>query len=181
MKNKMRAFSTRSALVAAAAGVLVVGCGAGAFAAASPALLAPKGLSAASAGVKTTPMPDPQYKKNAAGQTYGSAADSNAPENEPDLIAVVTTNNLTTKQVSRMSVAAAAATDTGGGQQGYVKKDELAEADGSNVSNPEEAAKWMAGGAKEDHLVPVYASDGMTQIGTFVIYGSDSTGEATGN
>lgn len=178
MKNTgMKRLGLRSGLVFAAAGVLVVGCGAGAFAAAAPALLAPHGLTAAS-GQKTVPMGSPHYKTNAKGLTYGSSKQSDSPAHEPDLIGVVTTNNLTKTQVSRMAVSAVAASDTGGGEAGYVYKSDLAAADGSNIANPTEAAAWMAKGAKEDHTVPVYDNDGVTQIGTFVVYGSDSTGTA---
>jgi len=173
--NGIKHLSARTGLVVAAAGILVVGCGAGAFAAAAPALFAPAGLSA-DPGVATVPIPKPTYEVNANGLTYGSVKTSDSPANEPDLIAVVTTNDLTTADVSRLSEAAAAKIETGGGTPGYVLKKDLAEADGSNVKNPAEAVKWMEGGAKIDHVVPVYKSDGVTQIGQFVVYGSDSTG-----
>jgi len=73
-----------------------------------------------------------------------------------------------------MSPAAVAARSSGGGKHGYVRKDELAAADGSNVTTPEEAVEWMQTGAKTDHVVTVYESDGVTPIGAFIVYGTDS-------
>ncbi|MDM4762784.1 hypothetical protein QT381_07165 [Galbitalea sp. SE-J8] len=143
-----RTASTRVGIAIAGVGVLVIAGAAGAFATVGPTLLAPAGVSAAP-GVDTSPMPNPQYAVNANGQSYGSAADANSPDTEPDLIGVVADN----------------------GKTGYVLKTELAEADGSNITSPEEAVKWENGGAKVNHTVDVYESDGTTVIGTFTVYG----------
>lgn len=85
------------------------------------------------------------YPVNENGDTFGSAAAVSDPSNEPDLIRVLATN----------------------GKEGYAKKADL---DAGAASNPEEAREQAANAATaEDRSVPVYANDGETVIGEFVI------------
>jgi hypothetical protein len=84
---------------------------------------------------------------NAGGQTYGSSALAVTPEDEPDLIKALATN----------------------GQTGYISRAEMQAIDGSQVKTPEEALAWQAAHADETHVLPVYAVDGVTVIGEFVI------------
>ena len=85
-----------------------------------------------------------QWGTNETGETFGVGKDGASPE----LLAVYATN----------------------GKQGYVRVSELAKIDGSSVRNPAEATEWMeshpAGTRAE---VPVYESDGATEIGVFSI------------
>ncbi|WP_163542976.1 hypothetical protein [Occultella kanbiaonis] len=83
---------------------------------------------------------------NANGQTYGATGTS---QGEPDLIAVWATNGLF----------------------GYVDRDMLDEASGAHVTDPEEALAWQEQHAGEVRLLPVYESDGTTQVGEFSIGG----------
>jgi hypothetical protein len=85
-----------------------------------------------------------EWPKNARGQTYGSAADAKSPQDEPDLIRATATNGLT----------------------GYVLKTDL---DGPEPRTPEGALSQQAAQAGKDQVIPVYESDGITQIGVFVV------------
>lgn len=84
---------------------------------------------------------------NANGQTYGIE------DAGPDLVAVYATNGL----------------------QGYVFAAELAEADGTaamgGFSSPEEALAWQEERGNEPVSIPVYLSDGQTQVGEFIVGG----------
>ncbi|MDR2722498.1 MAG: hypothetical protein LBB54_02035 [Cellulomonadaceae bacterium] len=89
--------------------------------------------------------------------TYGSALDARTIEEIPDLIKAEATN----------------------GRIGYVKQAELDEVSGASVSNPEEALAWnkeveTRRTRGESIEIPVYLSDGVTQIGVFTI---DTSGE----
>lgn len=85
----------------------------------------------------------PVYKKNAGGQTYGSALYAPSPELEPDLIQAEDEN----------------------GTVGYVLKTEL---DGPIPKTLEEATELMRKTPKV-RKINLYASDGKTVIGTFKI------------
>lgn len=103
------------------------------------------------------PVPAPSYQRNDAGMTYGSALDARTIEEIPDLIKAEATN----------------------GRIGYVKQAELDEVSGASVSNPEEALAWnkeveTRRTRGESIEIPVYLSDGVTQIGVFTI---DTSGE----
>lgn len=172
-KTGMSARAGVSIAVVAVA-TLIGGVGLGAVAAASnPVEAAPVGLSAEQ-GVLTTPKPAPTYPQNANGQTYGSAAEATSPDNEPDLISVITTNNLLPADAAKLTATEIAAVDTGRGEVGYVRKTELNDANGSNIKSPDEAAEWMRDGARKDHAVTVYEKDGVTPIGQFIVYGLES-------
>jgi len=129
-----------------ACGVVAIGAGA---AVAVPDLVASTGVSSVPGGPPEQ-LPAPTYAVNTNGDTYGSAADSDAPGNEPDLIRAVATN----------------------GKEGYVKKTELEEADGTAASrgftSPEDALRWQEAN-RGDRYVPVYEVDGETVIGEFLI------------
>lgn len=84
------------------------------------------------------------WPTNAKGQTYGSAAYATSPENEPDLILAGATN----------------------GETGYVLRTDLEE---PAPKSPEEALARQAAEAGKSRVIPVYKSDGVTQIGVFVI------------
>ncbi len=136
---------------AGALALAAVGGVAGAALAGVPIVPSPVGLTAAP-GVATTPMPDPTYPTNGDGLTYGSAAQANAPDAEPDLIAVVADN----------------------GKEGYVLKHDLDEADGTaaaaTFTSPDQALAWQANRLKQGSVdVPVYLADGTTQIGMFTV------------
>jgi hypothetical protein len=85
------------------------------------------------------------WKVNANGQTYGVANSHGA----PDLIAAIATN----------------------GRQGYIKKIQLDAAGCSNVTSPAEAIKCQQAHSGTTSDIPVYNSDGKTQIGQFVTGG----------
>lgn len=99
-------------------------------------------ISAAYVNSTTTP-----WAVNGRGDSYGVANESGS----PDLLAVETTD----------------------GQLGYVYADELAEADGTaaaeGFTSPEEALEWQQSMAGKRIIVPVYAHDGITKIGDFVV------------
>jgi hypothetical protein len=141
------------ALVVVGAGLL--GLGAGIAFAAGPALFAPTGVTA-DEGIVTTPMPEPSYATNESGLTYGSAADASSPDTEPDLIQAVAMD----------------------GQQGYVRKSDLDDANGTTAAKsfetPEDALAWQESEGAKDHVIPVYESDGVTQIGVFLVVGGDT-------
>jgi hypothetical protein len=101
-------------------------------------------------------MPEPGYKTNAAGETYGSAAFASSPDEEPDLILVHATN----------------------GKTGYAKKLDLDLANGTTAAlsftSPEDALRWQETEGQLDHSLPVYEADGVTVIGEFIVYGHKS-------
>jgi len=144
--NGNRAF--RAALLAG--GVIVLGslglAAGGALAVSLPPTPAPAGVTAAD-GQATTPMPAPHYGKNAAGQTYGLIASAAAASQSPDLVLVVATN----------------------GKQGYVTASDLATAEGTGFSSPQEALAWQAAQNGQSQSIPVYKSDGTTRIGDFTL------------
>ena len=85
------------------------------------------------------------WPKNAAGLTYGSAGEAKSPADEPDLILAYATN----------------------GKLGYVKRTDLEPA---SPSSPQQAvAQQMARADILSQQIPVYAVDGVTQIGVFII------------
>lgn len=87
---------------------------------------------------------------NDSGDTYG-VINANG---EPDLIAVIATN----------------------GQQGYVHRSDLEDADGTTAAKsftgPEDALRWQEQNAGATHVIPVYEQDGSTRIGDFQIGGN---------
>lgn len=94
------------------------------------------------------------WPKNAQGLTYGSALNAVSPQDEPDLIQVQASN----------------------GKTGYVLRADL---EPSAPKTPAEALAHQAAqqaAALENATIPVYTSDGTTQIGIFVLY--DSSGAA---
>ena len=97
----------------------------------------------------------PDYPSNEAGQTYGRIDQGVWPEYEPDLILVVATN----------------------GREGYVSKAALDEATGANVSTLEEALAWeeQRSARPARILLPVYESDGVTDVGYFEVTQSVGT------
>ncbi len=99
------------------------------------------------------PLPEPVYAVNAAGETYGSAGQANTPENEPDLISVIAEN----------------------GVEGFVRKADLDEANGTTAmrsfTSPQDADRWQKAEGAEDKHIPVYAVDGTTVVGEFVVVG----------
>lgn len=86
-------------------------------------------------------LQQPSFPHNARGQTYGSSAFSKAPADDPDLILVVATN----------------------GQEGYVQAGDL---NGPTPRTPEEAAAMSK---TPPRSIPVFLSDGQTQIGIFIV------------
>ncbi|KQR25345.1 hypothetical protein [Microbacterium sp. Leaf151] len=84
---------------------------------------------------------------NADGETYGSVAGGET----PDLIAVLATN----------------------GQDGYVRRTDLEEADGTAAAesfrSPADALAWQEQHAGRVSAIPVYEADGRTVVGTFVV------------
>ena len=96
------------------------------------------------------------YPKNENGQTYGPdwmGAGEGYEEHAPDLIAASGVN----------------------GKQGYVKRTDLDNLDGSPVSTPEEADEYMErknqrNGKNYYIVIPVFAEDGVTEIDQFWIY-----------
>lgn len=129
---------------------LAVGIVGGAAVAQVPTLRSPAGITA-EPGVESEPIPAPTYERNAGGLTFGSAADAPSPDQEPQLILAQATN----------------------GKEGYVKKSELDEANGSaaaaEFSSPEEALKWQASLINEVVKIPVYDVDAKTVIGEFEV------------
>jgi len=94
------------------------------------------------------------YPKNENGQTYGlDWMGDDYEEHAPDLIAAQGVN----------------------GKQGYVKRTDLDDPDGSLVSTPEEAVQYMErknqrNGKNYYIVIPVFAEDGVTEIDQFWIY-----------
>jgi hypothetical protein len=126
---------------------------AGSAMASLPTLISPLGISS-SAGTTDQHMAVASFPQNSSGQTYGSALLANSPENEPDLILVVSDN----------------------GRTGYVLKNALDAANGTEAAqsftSPEQAIAWQTSQALQDRIVTVYSSDGKTQIGSFTVSGS---------
>lgn len=86
------------------------------------------------------------WKRNAAGQSFGSAADAPTLADEPDLIMVVASN----------------------GKSGYAYRDQLTPQSAANpaAAVAEQRAR-QAAGAHAAKAIPVYAEDGVTVIGEF--------------
>lgn len=86
---------------------------------------------------------------NADGETFGSIVGGES----PDLVAVVATN----------------------GREGYVRRAELEEVDGTTAArsfrSPADALAWQRERAGKSTTIAVYASDGRTVLGDFVIGG----------
>ncbi len=92
----------------------------------------------------------PDYPTNAAGQSYGRLRDDVAPDDAPDLIQVRATN----------------------GRDGYVLRATLDAITGADVSSPEEAVVWQRqqeATGRGSMFIPVYESDGVTQVGVFEV------------
>lgn len=98
------------------------------------------------------------YPVNENGQTYGlDWMGDDYEEHAPDLIAAQGVN----------------------GKQGYVKRTDLDDSDGSLVSTPEEAVQYMErknqrNGKNYYIVIPVFAEDGVTEIDQFWIYNGSS-------
>ncbi|MHB1342636.1 MAG: hypothetical protein ACYCX5_12895 [Coriobacteriia bacterium] len=80
------------------------------------------------------------WPTNERGQTYGKPQETSAGCHEPDLMMVLATN----------------------GKVGYALSADLA---GPEPSSPEEAVRWQAERGSEPRTIPVYESDGITQVG----------------
>ena len=114
----------------------------------------PAGLATSPGGVPA-PTIAPDYPRNAAGLTYGSLELAGTPDQAPDLILVQDT----------------------AGEQGYVRRTELDAATGADLANPAAASTWQK---QQDRLsqaggyttVTVYDSDGVTSIGSFIVWPS---------
>ncbi len=90
------------------------------------------------------------FPKNQNGQTYGSKADATSLDTEPDLISAVGI----------------------GGISGYVKRTDL---DQSLPKTPEEAvALTKYNLAHSTREIPLYAIDGKTVIGKFIVGGGET-------
>lgn len=100
------------------------------------------------------PIRSELYPTNESGMTFGSALLATTPAEEPDLILVIATN----------------------GREGYAKKSDLAVAEGTGFSSPEEALAWQEANVDASFKVPVYESDGQTLIGVFVVGGTATPG-----
>lgn len=88
-------------------------------------------------------VPIPVFPKNENGQTYGSAALVNSPDQEPDLISAVGVN----------------------GVEGYLRAVDL---DEEMPKTPEEAVARMKNRKRgEVKEIPLYAVDGKTVVGKF--------------
>lgn len=98
-------------------------------------------LGHATAADAPSQQPTPGFGVNTSGQTYGSSAGVSH-EDEPDLIEAIATN----------------------GEIGYVSKSDLY---GDQPKAPEQAATEKL----SDRIIPVYASDGTTVVGEFVVQG----------
>ncbi|MCI9872810.1 hypothetical protein [Arthrobacter humicola] len=98
------------------------------------------------------------FKRNAAGQTYGSIKNVDGVVVEPDLIKALATN----------------------GELGYVSNDQLKKGEGhpSLFKSPAEALKWQESQGKKAVSIPVYDEAGTTKIGEFVI--APGSGEVAG-
>lgn len=83
------------------------------------------------------------WPKNASGVTYGSGLKAVSPEDEPDLLCVEATN----------------------GKVGYAYRSDL---EGPQPTSPAAAITQQRAREGKPDVVPVYAVDGITQIGVFV-------------
>ena len=86
----------------------------------------------------------PHYAKNANGMTYGRNIDATSPKDLPDLIKAQATN----------------------GKQGYVRRTDYED---PTPKTPQEALAWGQSHKGTTRTIPVYAEDGMTKIGEFII------------
>lgn len=86
------------------------------------------------------------YPKNAQGLTYGSDLYAKSPQDAPDLVLAMATNS----------------------EEGYVLRTDLEE---PMPTSPQEALAQQAARAGKDRVIPVYESDGITQIGVFMVGG----------
>ena len=84
------------------------------------------------------------WPANDSGLTYGTPTETVSGYHEPDLIRVAATN----------------------GKNGYAYRADL---EGPVPSSPAEALEWQAEQAGKTTTIPVYQSDGVTQIGVFEI------------
>lgn len=100
----------------------------------------------------TPPLPaESVYPTNAAGQTYGGGKEL---VEEPDLVKVLATN----------------------GKHGYCLRSDLdGPADGITPSTPPEVTEAINEAGLRGRTIPVYESDGITQIGVFQIGGPGTT------
>jgi hypothetical protein len=105
----------------------------------------------------------PTYPKNAAGETYGSAAGV-VPSQEPELIEAVGISNSGDGYVT-----------------GYVRKSDLDADTGANVQNPQEAAAWTRSHVNGPaQTIGLYAQNGTTIIGHFTISAPSTSAPAPG-
>ena len=91
---------------------------------------------------------------NERGETFGSDIDAKSEADVPDLVAVVATN----------------------GKHGYCLNSQF-NAEPPSPKTAEEAAAMMHDALCEGRVIPVYTSDGVTQIGVFQIGGPGTTVE----
>ncbi|MBU4555333.1 MAG: hypothetical protein KJ747_00480 [Actinobacteria bacterium] len=96
-------------------------------------------LTAARTSVPTSDL----WPTNASGHTYGTPTGTPYDYREPDLIKVCATN----------------------GKTGYSVRADL---EGPTPASPEEALRLQAEQTGQDRVIPVFESDGVTQIGVFV-------------
>lgn len=94
------------------------------------------------------PAPKPEYAVNQSGQTFGSAMGATSPADEPDLIRAVTPQGIS----------------------GYVRKADLYGVQ-PEFKSPAAAIAWQEAHWNQNFTVPIYASDGKTKVGEFVIEG----------
>lgn len=109
----------------------------------------PAGVSPVEGG-PPAPAVVPEYPTNAAGQTYGQLRDDVAADDAPDLILVRATN----------------------GRHGHVLRATLDAVTGADVSSPGEAVAWerqQEAAGPGSVLIPVFESDGVTQVGVFEV------------
>jgi hypothetical protein len=130
----------------------VVGVAAGSALGGVPSILGPRGVTPVAGGMASEPMPEPTYTLNDSGQTYGSARDATSPDGEPDLIAVIADDGLT---------------------EGFVTKRDLDDANGTTAMrqfrSPQDAIEWQNTEGRLSHTIPVFESDGSTQVGIFTV------------
>ncbi|AXH97059.1 hypothetical protein [Ornithinimicrobium avium] len=138
----------RAALVVLGAGAVIVGGAYGGVALAEGTVASDTVEDNIAADQYPKPA-NPDYAINAKGLTYGTAAQANVPDEEPDLILVV----------------------SDAGAEGYVYTDELNPPD---FKSPQEALAWQEERYASDFVLGVYESDGATKIGTFTIPKSEN-------
>lgn len=102
-----------------------------------------QGLHLVHAAPSYNTAPAPLYARNSHGQTYGSDAHATSLASEPDLILAQGTN----------------------GRVGYLRKSEIF---GKMPKTPQQAVAMNAQ-AQISRKVPLYASNGTTIIGTFIV------------